>query len=485
MVALAVPRIVRILYPQVWPEDDLYLESALAVTRGLRPYLDFSHPQMPLLEWAGAAYIQVAGASHAAMEALNAAAIYATSVLIFFLGRRAVGSQGATAGAILFSCSSLVFRYHVWAREFFVTALVLAAALVVLEDTMRARRQVGWTAALLAAACGIKLTTAVPAAAIVLFIALVQRRPLRAAAAALATGALALGLFAFCYWRYGFEFVFQGFIFHFVKGADGAGAGPAYPATILDVLVPLFLLGVARLAATRPADRALVMVLALLVPSYLFYSLLSPTAWGHNYLEPLPCIAIVAGAGAVWLLEAYRGSWLKLGGGLALVAASLIWIAPLSGENSSRGSVYGFGFIPREELAQLAAALRAATGPEDEVIAPSFIAFEANRIQRVRYPENYGVMRRAEAQYLARGLRATRGDFGRRSFFDLINETSADWNDQIITGVAIGGPINAVILDSPIQLLPLVNASSAALLDRGFRPVLTTQHYTFWLRSPS
>ena len=119
------------------------------------------------------------------------------------------------------------------------------------------------------------------------------------------------------------------------------------------------------------------------------------------------------------------------------------------------------------------------------MIAPSFIAFEANRIQRVRYPENYGVMRRAEAQYLARGLRATRDDFGRRSFFDLINETSADWNDQIITGVAIGGPIHAVILDSPIQLLPLVNASSAALLDRGFRPVLTTEHYTFWLRSPS
>ena len=202
-----------------------------------------------------------------------------------------------------------------WAREFFVTALVLAAALVVLEETISARRQVGWTAALLAAACGIKLTAAIPAAAIVFFIALVQRRPLRAAAAALATGALALSLFAFCYWRYGFEFVFQGFIFHFVKGADGAGAGPTYPATILDVLVPLFVLGVARLAATRPADRALAMVLALLVPSYLFYSFVSPTAWGHNYLEPLPCIAIVAGAGAAWLLDAYRTSWLKLGGG--------------------------------------------------------------------------------------------------------------------------------------------------------------------------
>jgi hypothetical protein len=39
-----------------------------------------------------------------------------------------------------------------------------------------------------------------------------------------------------------------------------------------------------------------------------------------------------------------------------------------------------------------------------------------------------------------------------------------------------------MIPDSPIQLLPLVNASPAALFDRGFRLALKTEHFSLWLR---
>src|SRR4051812_1989705 len=68
LVALLVPRLVRMLYPAIWVEDDCYLQSAFAMAHGLRPYLDFIHPQMPLLEWAAAGYISLAGASHMRME---------------------------------------------------------------------------------------------------------------------------------------------------------------------------------------------------------------------------------------------------------------------------------------------------------------------------------------------------------------------------------------------------------------------------------
>src|SRR3954465_7026538 len=248
LVALALPRIVRLLYPAIWIEDDLLMESAFAVARGLRPYLDFAHAQMPLLEWCAGLYITVAGASHVSMELLNGAAIYATSVLVFVLGREAVGRQAAIAAALLFACSSLVFRYHVWAREFFVSALVLAAAVTALNGAMRASRQVPAMAALLTAACGIKLTAIVSAAGVIGFIAVRQRRPARALALALAIGGGVLALGAFCYWRYGVEFLFQAFLFHFLKGRDAVGAGPMYSLSILDVLVPLSALGLVSMS---------------------------------------------------------------------------------------------------------------------------------------------------------------------------------------------------------------------------------------------
>jgi len=406
-------------------------------------------------------------------------------VLIFVLAHRALGRRVAIASALLYSCSSLVFRYHVWAREFFVSALVLAAVLLAIDEGRRSARQAAGIAACLTAACAIKLTAALSAAAVIVFIALGLRRPWRAVAVALGTGLGLTALAAFCYWRYGFEFVFQAFLFHFFKGRDLAGAGPWYPARIVDVLGPLFVLGLSAIWRVRPMNSALSAVVTLLAALYVFYGVASPTAWGHNYLELLPFLTIIAGAGAVWMLDAYRRSWLTFGAGGALIASSLVWVTPFWNESSERGSVYGFGFVPRRELSQLAAAVRSATRPDDEVIAPSFIAFEANRVQRVRYPENLGVMRAAEAEYLANGFLSARERYGRRSFFEVINETSALWNDLVISGVATGGPVNAVIADAPIQMLPLVNASPDALSRRGFRPQLQTEHYTLWVRDPS
>ena len=75
---------------------------------------------------------------------------------------------------------------------------------------------------------------------------------------------------------------------------------------ILDMLVPLFVLGCWRIYADRIFSRGVILVLAIVAAEYAFYGVLSPTAWGHNYLEPLPFIAIVAGIGAIALVEAGR-----------------------------------------------------------------------------------------------------------------------------------------------------------------------------------
>src|SRR5580658_6969505 len=99
---------------------------------------------------------------------------------------------------------------------------------------------------------------------------------------------------AILYRLYGDEFIIQTFVFHFLKGGDLDRSTALFPRMILDVLVPLFVLGCRRIIADRTFSRGVILVLAIVAVEYAFYGLLSPTAWGHNYLEPLPFIAIVA-----------------------------------------------------------------------------------------------------------------------------------------------------------------------------------------------
>ncbi len=481
LAALALPRLIRILYPAVWVEDDVLLQCALSVAKGLRPYLDFAHAQMPLLEWVAGLYIHVFGASHVRMEILNAVAIYATSLLVFFVRRRAAGGRAATAASLLYAWHSLVFRYHVWAREFFVSALVLGAILLLLDRSRASWRHSAAAATLLSTACAIKLTATVSTAALLLFVAIGQRSPRRAAIVG-AMFACEFGAFVSgCWWRYGDSFFFQAFLFHFLKGAD-PGAGPAYLASLLDVLGPLALLGVWHLQRTHCWNHALGIVSTVLTAYLLFFCVLSPTAWGHNFLEVWPFIAILGGAGVAWFIEAWPGSPLRLAAGAAVVAISLIWITPLDNDSNLRGSRYGFGFVSRRELSELATALNSGTAASDEVIAPSFIAFEANRVQAIRYPENYGVMTATDDVRRSAGFWAARAQFGGKSFFELIDQTSDIWNREVVRDLAPGGRVNAMIPDSPIQLLPLVNASPAALAERGFHPALQSEHFVLWLR---
>ena len=138
---LLIPRIVRMLYPEIWVEDDFYLESAWLVSVGMRPYLDFVQPHMPLLEWIAAGYLKLFGASYLSIEFLNEAAIFATSLLTYALARRVAGRPAAICASILYAYSSLVFRYHAYERESFIAPLLILGAIVTLDEAMPALRQ--------------------------------------------------------------------------------------------------------------------------------------------------------------------------------------------------------------------------------------------------------------------------------------------------------------------------------------------------------
>jgi Dolichyl-phosphate-mannose-protein mannosyltransferase len=487
IVILLIPRVARLLYPEIWVEDDFYLESAWLVSVGMRPYLDFVQPHMPLLEWIAAGYLKLFGASYLSIEILNEAAIFATSILTFSLARRIAGSPAAIAASILYAYSSIVFRYHVYERESFVAPLLILGAIVTLDETMPAMRQAVWLALIFVVACAIKLTAVILFPVMLVFIAVAYRR----ISGALLSGimfALALAAFsAILYRLYSTEFIFQTFVFHFLKGRDLGLDTALFPRMILDILVPLFVLGCWQIFANRIFNRGVILVLAIVAAEYTFYGVLSPTAWAHNYLEAIPFIAIVAALGAiapVGAIEARPQRSQSISGGAALILISLIWIAPVINDNWLHGAVYGFGFVPRAEISQIADALRAASKPGDDVIAPSFICFEANRRELIRYPETYGVYLEAKAEYARDGFFAARRRMGTADFFQLITDTRHFWTDQMRTAIA-SGKVQAVISDSEIQLLPLVLVPEDFLSSNGFRPSLVTAHFTLWTRTPA
>jgi hypothetical protein len=487
VVALLIPRVVRMFYPEVWVEDDFYLESAWLVSVGMRPYLDFVHPHMPLLEWIAGCYLKLFGTSHLSIEILNEAAIFAASILTYSLARKVAGRPTAIVASILYAYSSLVFRCHAYERESFIAPLIILGAIVTLDDTTAAMSQAAILAAIFFAACAIKLTAVIPFAVMLAFIAVAYRR----IAGAVVSGvvfALALAAFsALLYRLYGDEFIFQTFVFHFLKGRDTAGSIATYPRMILDVLAPLFVLGCWRVFTDRAFSRGVILVVAIVAAEYAFYGVLSPTAWGHNYLEAIPFIAIVAGIGVMALIQASRTApqqWKLLAGSAALIAIFLIWITPIVNENWLHGAVYGFGFVPRAEISQLADALRAASKPGEDVIAPSFLCFEAGRRELIRYPETYGVYREAKAEYDRDGFFAARHRLGAADFFQLISDTRHFWTEQMRDAIA-SGKVSAVISDSPIQLLPLVLVPEGFLSSNGFRVVLTTDHFRLWSRTPA
>jgi Dolichyl-phosphate-mannose-protein mannosyltransferase len=491
LIALIVPRLIRLFCPEIWVEDDFYLESAWLVAAGMRPYVDFVHPHLPLLEWIAGAYIRVFGASIVSLEILNEVAIFATSLLTFAVARRAVGRPAAAIASILYAFSSLVFRYHVYERECFVAPIVLAATIIAIDADMEAIREIAWISILLAAACAVKLTSVIPATVLLGYVAFVRRDLIRAICAGAGIAVLVGVLSAFCYWRYGFDFIFQVFIFHFLKGRETAISIAAFPRYILDILAPLFVLGVIAIAQRRPLNRALGLVLAIAAAEYAFFGLLSPTAWGHNYLEALPFIAIVAAVGAMRLWSALRAvvteevaaraDWYQLIGGVSFILLCLVWLTPLVNENWLHGSVYGFGFVPRSEVAQLARTIDRASAPGDEIVAPSFLCFAANRTELIRYPETYGVYREGKAELERDGFWRARELMGHADFFALIATTAHFWTDPISRAID-DRTVKVVINDSRIQLLRLVHAPDAILVAHGYRPVLETEHYVMWER---
>ena len=63
LLLLLIPRVIRYHYPEIYIEDDFYLQNAFLMTQGEKPYQDFILNHYPLLEILLKNYFSIFGTS--------------------------------------------------------------------------------------------------------------------------------------------------------------------------------------------------------------------------------------------------------------------------------------------------------------------------------------------------------------------------------------------------------------------------------------
>jgi len=496
--ALIVPRLVRMAWPQVWIEDESYLNCAFMLATGHAPYTSFPMPHFPLLEGLLALVMQVFPASIRTAETLTQIAAFAASVAVWRLGRTLGGRVCGVAAALIVATSPLLFRYHVFEREVYLIVPVLAAAWLALRpelvDRRAADRRALLMGLLLALAMAVKLTAVAYVGAFFLYLWIERRRRdaiVTAAAAAALVGVTAAALWA----TFGMPFMAQVVLFRLLHASFHTVGGQFQEFLhSLDVEFAFGLVGLALIVWTGRL-RAWLLPLLNLACGIVLLVVLNSTFWAHDSIELLPWFALFGGAlvadvAAAWRRRPAAGGARRVTRALAAVAVAaaiglLAFVTPIDhpGWGPGAWSGYGLGYRDRTEIDRIAAFIRARTTPAQRVAVPPIIAFEANRPELVVYPELAGTMMEIERDVTKRGVWWTlrRSGIGRDVFWNEVASSREVWQPRLLAAIR-QHRIGAVVDSSPADLfpVPLIDVPDAALREAGYAPTLTTQHYTVW-----
>ncbi len=488
---ILVPRLVRTLYPQVWIEDESYLTGAFALSRGFLPYRDFPLPHLPLLDAAAAVLFRTAGASIRMAEGLTAIAAAAGTALVFLLGSTMAGDAAGLASALIFSTSPLLFRYHVFEREVFVVAPVVAAVLLAVKRAPSDRPRLAGLAIgmLLAIALAIKLTAVAALAGVAVYLAATRRRSTAAVAVVTAlavTGLFAAALFA----KFGTDFAVQVVVFRMLHATfPSLGTKLNELRLTLDIALALGAAGIiliawrSRRASTSSAlHKGWSAVLYQVAAGVFVLVLLNPTYWAHTGIELLPWLSLCGGylvAGVV------RDSDARLCA--AAAAALLVFVSPIHNLNweAGDGSPFGFGYRDRAEIERAADYVRAHALPDEPVATPPIIAFAAQRRELVPYPELAGEMQHISEAIGRDGYRGALADpdLGRGTFWDSVEHSGRLIAPRLADAVRRREPA-VVINDSADDLMPiqLIDLAPDDLRASGYSLETVVGHYDIWVR---
>lgn len=492
---LALPRIIRLLWPQVWIEDDSYLNGAFLMASGRAPYTTFPLPHFPLLEASLAALLKIFPATIRTAEVFTQAAALAGSILVWRVGRRLGGAVCGAAAALIFATSPLLFRYHVFEREVFLVVPVLAAtwlALVPAGAGAPRYRRPAIQGLLLAVAMAIKLTAVSYLGALFIFEAIVARRRGDAIAMLVTACGLMAAATVLLWAIFGPPFLVQVVLFRLAHAGFHTLTGQL--REWLGSLDLEFAAGAAGLVLIAGTGRLRQWALPLLHLAFgvVLLVLLNPTFWAHDSIELLPWLALPGGllVADAWTMFGQANRRAAPPKPLLLTAmagavALLVFVTPIRHAQWGPGaaSAYGFGYRDRAEIDRAAAAVRAHTSPGEPVAMPPILAFAANRPELIVYPELAGTImtlqREVDAKGIVTALRTT--DVGKRMFWDEVSASQAVWLPQLAQAIE-RHQVGAVIDFSPADLfpVPLIDVPDDTLRANGYSPVTVTPHYTVW-----
>lgn len=487
LLLLALPRLLRMAHPQVWIEDESYLNGAFMLARGFQPYRDFPLPHFPALEALMAAIFLVAPVTVRTAEAVTQLAAFCGSVLVFAVGRRLGGFAVGTLAALVFATSALVFRYHVFEREVFVVVPVLGAMLVAMRPAAAARAARDGIAvgALMFVALAIKLTAAAACAALLAYLLLDGRQRTAARAAMTALLLLVVTTIA-CAARFGRDFIVQVFVFRAVHATfPSLGVKLDELRYSMDISLALGAGGIVLIVWSGDVRRWIAPLLQLL-SGFAFLVLINPTFWAHTGIELLPWLSLTSGFLLTGAIHAFGTS--RRTPAIACVAASLLLLAfvtPIRNLNWQAGdeSVYGFGYRDRSELERIGAFVRAHSASDALVATPPIIAFIANRREVVPYREIAGEVDEIADIVRKDGYRAalTSRSLRGRSFWDSV-EASRERTMPILHDALASRRLAVVINDSPDDLMPVrfIDEPNDRLEGYGYQLATVSTHYDVW-----
>lgn len=477
------PRLLRIAYPYLWVEDDVYWNNAFLILEGQKPYEDFIQPHFPALEYLLAVFFALFKPTFLTAEVLTAAAVAAMALLLFMVVKEEGSWLKALLTVFFLSTSQLFFRYHIFQLEIFEALLVVVMFYLIKRD-ISGKGQI-FIVLLMALGFSMKASFVLIQASFIMLL-LFERETRKAVNTLLLLLAADAGILVLYFLLFGDEFVIQALFFQFVKGTNlyGFERAPYFFHYGLDLGIWIGALGFIQSAIKRPKGHGFFLLLTF---SYLiFFGPLFDTFWLHNLLPIVPCMAFFASSAVVDLFQRLKGLKRPISKGILLTTVEAIYI--LLGlfyftlwKDYPPGNLYGFGFMPEEEVREVVGFIKGNTIPSEKVLVPDFFAMESQRQNIFNCIEARGVY-----LWLKEGLKENRllelRDHARgRTFQQMVEETKHYWLDELKESMSHGQPRLLVTSKKPSLSYPYLEP--ATLKEKGYTMAMKSKFFYGWLWS--
>ena len=485
LVILALPRILRLVFPQIWLEQNYFIYIVHQLASGHIPYKEvmISYPAIPEIIYAFANFFfqNTLWVS----RLLNEFTIFILSLFIFIYVKRQFSWTTGLASSLVFSFNSLVFRYDLFAREFMECALIFGSVLLLQKRDHSNIYQIISAGCLLGLAFLCKQTAIISSAALIIFLLMSGLNFKSVAILIISFLIFALSGMGIFYWAYGIDFYLQAILFHIAVGGSGSDvfSQAILIGRCMDMALTLGIMGAITYVFVNRNPHQMKLPFLQLIFITFFYLAISGKFWPANGIEILVWISIPAGWFLIctiqWINKNFQVGFKRADISIAIFGLIIfivlsVWIFPLKNQNSLYGMFYGFGNLSIDSFNRVVDEVKRRTQPDDICVLNPAVAALADRQDSFFYRENYGLMQTIKNKYKTEGARAAIRIGADKHYLTLIRELAVLWLKPFIN-LAEQKKVRCVVPDIWFPL------SGKDLQKLGFKQVLKSDGMKVWV----